>query len=371
MEIMYKFEVGELWFLVEQMVKVQFQICFCFGVCYDLLNWEFDVVGSGFLVQVMNILEGSRYILCFIEGKYVGVFIMDVLEFMLGLEELNVVFVCLGGIVMYVVKDIGYQFWKFGLFEGMKFKFFMQDFEGNIIWMSVLDGQFDDEWCFGYVQEVINVIDLCQDYLQMVVCLVLGVVGEQEKEECSIYFFYVFVMLEGQIISGCKGIVVSVDDVMDEVQKCVLSVLQGINFDLVVCEDVVEIVWCIGLGVICFVMFKVELICKIDFCWEQVLVLNGDIVFYVQYVVVCVVNILKKVEEVGYVIDGIGVDWDVLFDIDFVFVKQIVKLFEVVVQVVCIYLLYVVVQYVFDFVIFFNVWYNVKIKQGKFVINVL
>ena len=371
MDIMHKLEAGVLRPLVEQTVKAQLQTCFRLGARYDLLNWESDVVGSGFLAQAMNILEESRYTSHPTEGKYAGAFIMDVSEFMPGLEEPNVVLVRSGGTAMYAAKDIGYQFWKFGLFEGMKFKPFMTDPEGNDIWTSAPDGQPDDERRFGHAQEVINVIDSRQDHPQTVVRSALGVAGETEKEERSIHLSYAFVTLEGQTISGRKGIAVSADDAMDEAQKRALNVLQGINPDLAAREDAAEIARRIGLGAIRFAMLKAEPTRKIDFRWEQALALNGDTAPYVQYAAVRAANILKKAEEAGYATDGTGADWDALPDLDLVLAKQIAKLPEVAAQAARIHSPHVVAQYALDLATSFNAWYNAKTKQGKPATNVL
>ncbi|WP_291423755.1 arginine--tRNA ligase [Deinococcus sp.] len=371
MDIMHKLEAGVLRPLVEQTVKAQLATCFRLGARYDLLNWESDVVGSGFLAQAMNILEGSRYTSRPSEGKYAGAFIMDVSEFMPGLEEPNVVLVRSGGTAMYAAKDIGYQFWKFGLFEGMKFKPFMPDPEGREIWTSAPDGQPDDQKRFGHAQEVINVIDSRQDHPQTVVRSALGVAGETGKKERSIHLSYAFVTLEGQTISGRRGVVVSADDAMDEAEKRALAVLSDINPELAKREDAAEIARRIGIGAIRFAMLKAEPTRKIDFRWEQALALNGDTAPYVQYAAVRATNILRRAEEAGLKTDGTGADWESIPKIDLVLAKQVAKLPEVVAQSVRVHSPHVVAQYALDLATSFNAWYNAKDKQGKPATNVL
>jgi arginyl-tRNA synthetase len=139
-EIMHRLEAGELRAEVEKVVHAHLDTCFRLGARYDLLNWESDVVGSGFLSKAMGILEGSRYTSHPTEGKYAGAFVMDVSEFMPGLEEPQVVLIRSDGTAMYAAKDIGYQFWKFGLFEGMKFRPFTTDPDGHTVWTSAPDG---------------------------------------------------------------------------------------------------------------------------------------------------------------------------------------------------------------------------------------
>lgn len=370
-DIMHKLEAGVLRPLVEQTVKAQLDTCFRLGARYDLLNWESDVVGSGFLKQAMDILEDSKYTTHPTEGKYAGAFVMDVSEFMPGLEEPNTVLVRSDGTATYAAKDIGYQFWKFGLFEGMKFRPFVQDPEGKEIWTSAPDGESDTAKRFGHAAEVINVIDSRQDHPQTVVRSSLGVAGETDKKDRSIHLSYAFVTLEGQTISGRKGIVVSADDAMDEAEKRALAVLSEINPELAKREDAAEIARRIGIGAIRFAMLKAEPTRKIDFRWEQALALNGDTAPYVQYAAVRAASILRKAEEAGYKTDGTGADWEAVPDIDLVLAKQIAKLPEVVAQSVRVHSPHVVAQYALDLATSFNAWFNAKNKQGKPATNVL
>ncbi|MPY65557.1 arginine--tRNA ligase [Deinococcus sp. SDU3-2] len=369
--VMHRLEAGELRGEIEKVVRAHLDTCFRLGARYDLLNWESDVVGSGFLSQAMNILEGSRYTSRPAEGKYAGAFVMDVSEFMPGLEEPNVVLVRSGGTAMYAAKDIGYQFWKFGLFEGMRFKPFTTDPEGNTVWTSAPDGEPDTERRFGHADEVINVIDSRQDHPQTVVRSALGVAGEAEKKERSIHLSYAFVTLEGQTISGRKGIAVSADDAMDEAERRALAVLSEINPDLAARGDAREIARRIGIGAIRFAMLRAEPTRIVDFRWEQALALQGDTAPYVQYAAVRAANILRRAGEAGYAVDATGADWDALPDVDLTLAKQVARLPEVVAQSVRIHSPHVVAQYALDLATSFNAWYNAKDRAGKPATNVL
>lgn len=369
--VMHRLEAGELRGEVEKIVHAHLETCFRLGARYDLLNWESDVVGSGFLSKAMNILEGSRYTSRPTEGKYAGAFIMDVSEFMPGLEEPNVVLVRSDGTAMYAAKDIGYQFWKFGLFEGMKFRPFATDPEGNTVWTSAPDGEPDTERRFGHAAEVINVIDSRQNHPQTVVRSSLGVAGEQEKKDRSIHLSYAFVTLEGQTISGRKGIAVAADEVMDEAVQRSLKLLGEINPELAAREDAAEIARRIGIGAIRFAMQKAEPTRQIDFRWESALALTGDTAPYVQYAAVRAGNILRKAEAEGYAVDGTGADWAALPDIDLALAKAVARLPEVVEQATRIHSPHVVAQYALDLATTFNSWYNAKDKAGKPATNVL
>ncbi|UBV43583.1 arginine--tRNA ligase [Deinococcus taeanensis] len=370
-EIMHRLEVGALRPLVEQTVKAQLDTCFRIGATYDLLVWESDVVGSGFLAQAMNILEDSRYTTHPTEGKFAGAFVMDVSEFMPGLEEPNVVLRRSDGTAMYVAKDIGYQFWKFGLFEGMKFKPFMQDPEGRAIWTSAPDGQPDLERRFGHAGEVINVIDSRQKHPQMLVKSSLGVAGETEKETRSIHLSYEFVNLNGQTISGRKGITLAVDTALEQAAARGFAELSEKNPDLALREDAQEIARRIGVGALRFAMLRNEPSRAFDFDLDKASSLQGDTAPYIQYAAVRAANILRRAQEAGHATDGTGAAWDALPDVDLILAKQVARLPEVVAQAVKLHSPHGVAQYALDLATSFNAWYNAKDRQGKPATNVL
>ena len=369
--VIHRLETGELRSEIEQIVKAHLDTCFRLGARYDLLNWESDVVGSGFLSQAMNILEGSSYTARPLEGKFAGALVMDVSAFMPGLEESSVVLMRSDGTAMYAAKDIGYQFWKFGLFEGMKFKPFMTDPEGRTVWTSAPDGQPDTERRFGHAAEVINVIDSRQEHPQKIVKASLGVAGSPGQEERSIHLSYAFVTFEGQTISGRKGIGVSADAVLDEAGQLVTELMQSLKPEVIGTPEGAEIVRRIAVGAIRFAMLKAEPTRQIDFRWDQALALQGDTAPYVQYAAVRAGNILKRAQAGGYAVDGSGADWASITDLDLNLAKVVARFPEVVANSVRVHSPHVVAQYALDLASAFNGWYNAKNKEGRPATNVL
>ncbi|AZI43508.1 arginine--tRNA ligase [Deinococcus psychrotolerans] len=369
--IIHRLETGELRGEIEQIVAAHLNTCFRLGARYDLLNWESDVVGSGFLSQAMNILQESPYSSRPAEGKFAGAFVMDVSHFMPGLEESKVVLMRSDGSAMYAAKDIGYQFWKFGLFEGMKFKPFMLDPEGHTIWTSAPDGEPDTQHRFGHAAEVINVIDSRQEHPQKVVKASLGVAQHPEQEERSIHLSYAFVTYEGQTISGRKGIGVSADAVLDEAEQLVTELMQSLKPDVIGTSEGSEIVRRIAVGAIRFAMLKAEPTRQIDFRWDQALALQGDTAPYVQYAAVRAGNILKKAAAEGYAVDGSGADWSMVTELDLNLAKIVAKYPEVIANSVRVHSPHVVAQYALDLAAAFNGWYNAKTKEGRPATNVL
>ncbi|WP_425147479.1 arginine--tRNA ligase [Deinococcus sp.] len=362
-EVIHRLETGELRGEIEQIVTAHLQTCFRLGARYDLLNWESDVVGSGFLERAMNILKASPYTSRPSEGKFAGAFVMDVSPFMPGLEEPKVVLLRSDGTAMYAAKDIGYQFWKFGLFGGMRFRPFGPDPEGQTVWTSHPQGQPDLERRFGHAQEVINVVDSRQEHPQKVVKAALGVAGHPEQEARSIHLSYAFVTYEGQTISGRRGVGVSADEVLDEAERRVTALMTGLKPESLGTPEGDEIVRRLAIGAVRFAMLKSEPTRTIDFRWEQALALQGDTAPYVQYAGVRAANILKRAAGEGY--SAAGADWNLITPLELDLAKVVARFSEVVNTAVRIHSPHVVAQYALDLATAFNAWYNHKDESGR------
>ncbi|WP_407539052.1 arginine--tRNA ligase [Deinococcus radiomollis] len=371
--IIHRLETGELRGEIERIVEAHLDTCFRLGARYDLLNWESDVVGSGFLSKAMSILEESHSTSHPQEGKFAGAFVMDVSKFMPGLEEPNVVLMRSDGSAMYAAKDIGYQFWKFGLFEGMKFKPFTTDPDGKTIFTSHPQGEPDTERRFGHASEVINVIDTRQEHPQRVVAASLGVAWHPEQERRSIHLNYAFVTFEGQTISGRKGVGASADAVIDEAisRSATLFLLKEGSSErqAISADETNEAARRIGIGALRFAMLKSEPTRTLDFRWDQVLSLQGDTAPYVQYAAVRAANILKKAAAEGFSADG--ADWAQVTPLELELAKVVARFPDVVTTSVRVHSPHVVAQYALDLATAFNSWYNARGEDGKPVTNVL
>lgn len=201
----------------------------CFDIDYDLLIYESEILWFDFFVLVFEKFKESGVVKFELLGKNEGCWVMlffESEEFQ-GFEDFDKVIVCLDGIVIYVGKDIVYQFWKFGLF-GQDFEYV----EKFSYWQMVVNEQSVLLIQFGVVYCVVNVIDVCQSYLQKIVWVGFEVFGYIDEVECSIYFVYEMVFLlknmvvqfgyvdddgEGKLVEmlGCKGVGVKVDDMFD------------------------------------------------------------------------------------------------------------------------------------------------------------
>jgi len=135
-EVMHQLERGELRDEVERIVRAQLVTYHALGAEYDLLVWESDVVAAGFLQRGLAVLEALPTVSRPAGGKFAGALVMDVSEFLPGLEEPSVVLVRSDGNAMYVAKDIGYHLWKVGRLEGMAFRAFADQPSGATLWTT-------------------------------------------------------------------------------------------------------------------------------------------------------------------------------------------------------------------------------------------
>jgi arginyl-tRNA synthetase len=361
-EVMHHLEAGELRGEIEEMVRAQLQTSYALGVEYDLLTWESDIVGSGFLKRAMDILEASPYTSRPTEGKYAGAFVMDVSEFIPGLEDPTLVLLRSDGTATYTAKDIGQQFWKFGLFEGLGYAPFEVQPSGKELFTSHPDGRPDGR--FAHATEVINVIDDRQTHPQTIVKASLAVAEAQEQYERSVHLSYGTVLLEGQTMSGRKGIVLSVDDVLDEAHARARAVLG--DRELADPEGVARIV---GIGALRFAMLRSEPQRQIDFRWDVALALQGDTAPVVQYAAVRAAKIVARAREAGF--DPAGADFSQVTPLELDLAKLVARAPEVLELSVRMHSPHVVAQYALDLSGAFNAWYNHKDDAGQNDTNVM
>ena len=299
-EVMHRLERGELRSEVERVVRAQLETFNALGAEYDLLVWESDVVNAGFLARGLEVLENSPYTSRPGEGKYAGALVMDVSEFLPGLEESRIVLVRSDGNAMYVAKDIGYQFWKVGLFEGLAYERFSRQPTGKPLYTSSAVGELHpDGRSFAHGEEIINVIDVRQSHPQTIVKTALALTDAGESlaaYQNSHHLAYEVVTLEGQAMSGRKGITLSIDEVSVEATRRARAVVEEKNPGL---DDIEGIARTVGIGALRFAMLKSEARRIIDFRWDQALSLQGDSAPYVQYAHARACSILRAATAAG------------------------------------------------------------------------
>lgn len=360
-EVMHRLERGELRGEVEEVVRSQLQTYYALGAEYDLLVWESDIVHSGFLAQALAVLKGSDDVFEPQEGKYEGALVMDVSKFLPGLEEPLVVLVRSDGNAMYVAKDVGTQFWKVGLFEGMTFTTFDTQPSSKTLYTSSPTGELHpDGYTFAHADEIINVIDTRQSHQQAIVRAALALTDTAQGYDSSHHLAYEVVTLEGQAMSGRKGITLAIDKVLDEAKRRARAVVEKKNPDL---PSIDEVARKVGIGALRFAMLKSEAKRIIDFRWEQALSLQGDSAPYVQYAHARACSILRAAQAAG--ISEEGADWSKVSRLEVKLAQELARLPEVVASAAREFAPHVVAQYCLDVATAWNGYYNHRGSDGK------
>src|SRR5690625_1898906 len=362
--IMHRLERGELRAEVEEVVRSQLETFWSLGTHYDLLVWESDVVGSGFLAEGLRILKEGGHVFTPDDGKYEGALVMDVSDFLPGLEEPLVVIRRADGNAMYVAKDIGYQFWKAGLFEGLNFTEFADQPDGTVLWTSNPEGEHNPGGReFAHAGQVINVIDVRQSHPQAIVRAALALSGTEEgrtAHENSHHLAYEVVTLEGEAMSGRKGITLSIDEAVSDAVSRARAVITEKNPELADADTVARQV---GLGALRFGMLKSEARKIIDFRWEQALSLQGDSAPYVQYAHARACSILRAARGAG--IDPAAADFSLVGELEVKLAQELLRAGEVLGEAAEQLSPHVLAQYALDLANAWNSYYNHRGPDGK------
>ena len=221
------------------------------------------------------------------------------------------------GTVTYVGKDIAYHLWKFGLLDrDFYYKPFMKQWNGREVWVTsaVAPGE-KPPVPFGNASEVFNVIDSRQTYPQQVVVQGLRALGYGEAADHLKHFAYNVVALTPRCatelgyeippedakrpyieVSGRKGQGVKADDLLDRLEASALREVDSRNAELPA-EQRVAIAHAVAIGAIRYFLLKFTRNTVIAFDFKDALSFEGETGPYVQYAVVRINGIVRKVFE--------------------------------------------------------------------------
>jgi arginyl-tRNA synthetase len=360
--VTHALERGELRPVIERIVRAHLETAKSLGVEYDLLTWESDVVGAGFVQKALDILETSPYLLRPTDGQYAGTLGIDVREFAPGLEEPYKVLVRSNGTFVYVTKDIGFHYWKFGLFEGLKFKHFAQQTD-KALYTTAPDGEPDSDKRFAHGNVAINVIDARQSLQQIIVKAALNILEYAQGHARNLHHLAnETVLLEGQTMSGRKGITVSADEVVAEAQSRALELT---NKDL---SDPQATARTIGIGALKFAFLKASPERQIDFRWDVALALQGDTAPVVQYAHARARKIGREYAAKGFSGEP---DWTQITDLELGLAKVVTKYPEVLALCIREDSPHPMCAYALELAGAFNAWYNHRDSNGKSDTNIM
>jgi len=281
------------------------------GIHYDLLTHESDILALDFFHDAFEKLKAAGAIQLESEGKNAGCWVMPLSETpeFAGLEDPDKVIVRSDGTVTYVGKDIAYQAWKFGRL-GRDFGY--RWWKEQDLWTTTTDGA-ESHPAFGGADEVINVIDARQSYLQKIVRAGLSALGHHDAAERSHHFAYEMVTLspatakllgvdsgegKGVEMSGRKGIGVKADDLLDRLELKAREEIATRNRDLSH-DELLELSRQIATAALRFFMVKATTTRVLAFDFDEALSFEGDSGPYLQYSLVRARNIGRRLQAEG------------------------------------------------------------------------
>jgi len=279
-------------------------------ISYDVLPCESSILGLKFWEKAFAQLKEKAGIYFADEGPQAGCWVMRLEDD----EEKEKVIVRSDGTLTYVGKDIAYQLWKFGLLEK---DFYYEPFwreKGQTVWISSSrPTPYKVE--FGKASKVINVIDTRQSYLQKIVVQGLRALKYPRQAEKSVHFSYEMVALSPKSlkelnlevseadkdrgffeVSGRKGLGVKADDLLDRLEDKAMAEIEKRNPGLA-SDQKRLIARQIATGALRYFMLKFSRNSLIIFDFDEALNFEGETGPYLQYTVVRLNSIFRKLEE--------------------------------------------------------------------------
>ena len=277
-----------------------------FGIAYDLLTWESDIIALGFWRQAFELLRESRSIEKMESGPQAGCWVMHLDDAApVDTESTDAkILVKSDGVATYTAKDIAYQMWKFGLLgRDFHYRRWRGD-EGAPVTTASSAAPLDGAVHFGHAARVVNVIDARQAYPQEVVKRALHRLGHLEQSDNSVHLAYEVVALsagaaaelgveveEGRnlyALSGRKGIEVRADELLDRAVERIAERAP----DRATAESV-------AAGAVRYYLLKFSLPQIIAFDFDDALRTTGDTGVYLQFAHARGAGVLRKVDDDG------------------------------------------------------------------------
>ncbi|WP_054028884.1 arginine--tRNA ligase [Bacillus sp. FJAT-28004] len=285
--------------VAERIVREHVEEMKQFGITYDVLVWESNIVREGFWARAFELLQSTGIFRKETEGKLKGCYVLKHPDDKGKAEEqsefhADKVLVRSNGILTYTAKDIAYHLWKFGLLEN---DFRYQKFSDRL-WSTHTSGVRKK---IGHADMVINVIDQRQEYPQAMVKQALLALGFQEQAEQLKHVSYGVVALSPNTAKGL-GI-----DTTDGKHAYAMSGRQGIGIKiadfLVRMEQIIDVKRSrkgglasrtIAAASIRYYLLRFHLQTEVVFDLDQATEISGNTGVYLMYTYARSSSILKR-----------------------------------------------------------------------------
>lgn len=287
--------------VAERIVREHLEEMKAFGINYDLLVWESNIVREGFWDAAFNLLKQTSQFYQETSGKLEGCWVLkqasSEIEDSDSEHNQDKVLVRSNGILTYTAKDIAYHLWKFGLLN----KDFMYKPFSEGLRTTHNTGT---ESAYGKANMVINVIDHRQQYPQAMVKQALDILGYTEQAEKLRHVSYGVVSLSpaaaqelgidtsagkaSYAMSGRQGIGIKISELLDLMEGVIESKRsdkQGLSSRI------------IAAAAIRYYLLRFSLLTEVVFDIQQATETTGNTGVYLMYSHARAVSILGKAEN--------------------------------------------------------------------------
>jgi arginyl-tRNA synthetase len=315
-------------FIADTVVRAHLKTMARLNIDYQLLTWEGDILRLKFWARAFEVLKQTGAVFLQHEGRHAGCWVMRIDDADAAPEEgededpeaREKVIVRSNGTVVYVGKDMAYQFWKSGLLgHDFLYRAFATRMDGTTLWATTSDPAqaVDAHPKFGDAAATYNVIDVRQSYLQKLLKQALSAAGHPREADRLTHFSYEMVALSHATakelgfapdpnsedakrpfveVSGRKGLGVKADDLIDRVIEKALVEVDRRQEELPA-EERRRIAEQIGIAAVRYFLIKYSRTKVIAFDIDEALSFEGESGPYLQYAVVRANNIFQKLDE--------------------------------------------------------------------------
>ncbi|HUQ86646.1 MAG TPA: arginine--tRNA ligase, partial [Vicinamibacterales bacterium] len=322
-------------FIADTVVHAHLKTMKRLNIDYQLLTWEGDILRLQFWARAFEVLKQTGAVFLQTEGKHAGCWVMkidapggdedteapkDASTEDTDTEDREKVIVRSNGTVVYVGKDMAYQFWKSGLLgKDFLYRPFATRMDGETLWATTSDRSqaVANHPPFGDAAATFNVIDVRQSYLQKLLKQALTAIGHPQEADHLKHFSYEMVALSHDTaqqlgfapdpnseeakkpfveVSGRKGLGVKADDLIDRVIEKALVEVDKRQSDLPA-SDRRRVAEQIGVAAVRYFLIKFSRTTVIAFDIDEAVSFVGETGPYIQYAVVRANKILGKLEE--------------------------------------------------------------------------
>ena len=266
-EILRKFEAGDqatidhVKKVAETMLGGINETLAAINVTLDRYTWESTFIANGAAKDVVRRLQNTPYSGTTDDGAS----FVDLKDFGIHGKNTKFTFTRADGTTLYTTRDLAYH---------------------------------EDK--FSRADRVIDVLGEDQKLGSQQLCAALEIMGRKEKPEA---LFYAFVSLPEGRMSTRKGVVVYLDDLIDEAVERAYAEIRSRRSDLPE-ERMRAIARAVGVGAVRYNIVRVGADKQLVFKWEDALSFDGNSGPYLQYVYARTCSLLRKAGEFEWDTDG-------------------------------------------------------------------